>query len=364
MIKLLNLKTYQIYILKLFTVIFLKITGIFLCLVFIMNIFEEINYLQDSDVGIGYPILLTLLNTPSVLYDIFPFIFLITTQFFFINIIEKNELSSFKYSGIKNINLIKFISIITLIFGILIILIFYNTSSKFKHLYLEIKNNFSNDNKYLAVVTENGLWIKDEINNHINIINAEKINNKYLINVSITQFDKDFQLIKNIESEKANIENFNWQITNAVITKNNSFSTKQESVNFETNFNLEKINSLFSNLSSLTIWELNKLKNEYEALGYSVVEINSQKLKIYSYPIYLVVMTILSSILMLNIKYNKSIVYNLILSILMSSIIYYINYFINLIGINGKIPVVLSIWLPILILIIFSSIGLIKINEK
>ena len=35
--------------------------------------------------GIGYPILLTILNLPSILFEIFPFIILITTQFFLLN---------------------------------------------------------------------------------------------------------------------------------------------------------------------------------------------------------------------------------------------------------------------------------------
>ena len=42
-------------------------------------------------------------------------------------------------------------------------LIFYSASAKLNFLYLDIKNKYSDDNKYLAVVTKNGLWIKDEI---------------------------------------------------------------------------------------------------------------------------------------------------------------------------------------------------------
>ena len=42
-------------------------------------------------------------------------------------------------------------------------LIFYNISSNLKFYYSNIKNNFSNDNKYLAMVTKSGLWIKDEV---------------------------------------------------------------------------------------------------------------------------------------------------------------------------------------------------------
>ena len=35
----------------------------------------------------------------------------------------------------------------------------------FKFQYSNIKNSFSKDNKYLAMVTDSGLWIKDEISN-------------------------------------------------------------------------------------------------------------------------------------------------------------------------------------------------------
>ena len=48
------------------------------------------------------PIILTFLNAPSVLYEIFPFIFLIATQFFYLDLIDKNELLVFKNHGINN----------------------------------------------------------------------------------------------------------------------------------------------------------------------------------------------------------------------------------------------------------------------
>ena len=70
---------------------------------------------------------------------------------------------------------------------------------------------------------------------------------------------------------------------------------------------------IFENLSSLTIWELNRLDNDYKKLGYSVMDIKSHKIKLLAYPIYLTIMTLLAGILMLNIKYNRSKTYNLIL---------------------------------------------------
>jgi len=358
------IKTYQTYLLKNFLEILIQLTLIFFCLIFILNIFEEINYLKDLDVHFSYPLLLTFLNSPSVLYEIFPFIFLISTQFFFLRISEKNELNIFKLTGLTNFKILKFISFISLLVGILIIVFYYTFSSKLKYLHLDIKNSFSNDNKYLAVITENGLWIKDEIDEVINIINAESINDNLLKNVSITQFDKNFDLIQSIVTKKIDISKKNWKIGKANISKANFEAEEVKDLIFRSNFNVEKINSLFSNLSSLTIWELNKLKNDYKSLGYSTLEINTHMQKIYSYPIYLMIMTLFSGIIMLNIKHNKPKIFNLILGILLSVIIYYMNYFSNLLGENERMPIMVSVWIPLVVLFLFSCIGLVRINEK
>ena len=76
------------------------------------------------------------------------------------------------------------------------------------------------------------------------------------------------------------------------------------------------------------------------------------------------IMTILSATIMMNIKYDKSKVFHLIFGILLSVIIYYIHYFLGVLGKSEKIPITVSIWMPITLLIIISSIGLIRINEK
>ena len=87
------------------------------------------------------------------------------------------------------------------------VLIFYNAASKLKFLYTDIKNNFTDDNKYLAVVTDSGLWLKDEINDNTLIIKAEYIKNNFLIDVIINEFNQNFDLNKTIQSNKINIEN-------------------------------------------------------------------------------------------------------------------------------------------------------------
>ena len=118
------LKVYQNYISKQFLLTFFKTILIFTALAFILNIFEEINFFKDLDVSIGLPIFLTFLNIPSILFEIFPFIFLIITLFFFIEVIEKDEINIFKIYGITNLKIIQILSLITFCIGFLILIFF------------------------------------------------------------------------------------------------------------------------------------------------------------------------------------------------------------------------------------------------
>ena len=358
------IKTYQQYLIKSLLKNIFLISCLFLILSFLLNILEEIKFFKNLDLGISYSFLLTFLNVPSILYEIFPFIFLISTQMFFVNLFEKEELIVLKKHGLDNLVLIKILIITSLVCGILIVSLFYTFSAQMKHSYLSFKNKFTDDNKYLAVVNENGLWIKDEVDNSINIINAEIFENDTLKKLIITQMDKDFNIVKTIIGKSANIQKNTWKIKNVEVHEIEKSKVSHDQILFKTNFNKEKLNNIFSNLTSLTFFELLSMSKDYNQLGYSTLEINSHLHKLYSFPIYLMIMSLVGGILMLNIKYNKSKIVNITIGIILSVIIYYLNYFINLLGTNEKLPIIISIWLPHLILFLFCLTFLIRINEN
>jgi lipopolysaccharide export system permease protein len=359
-----KIEIHKLYLLKKFFKKIFLVSFIFFILVLIINLIEEINFLKDMNGKIFLPVWLTLLNAPSLLYEIFPFIILISTQIFFIDIIENKELFILKNLGLNNLSILKFILFITFIFSLGVVTIFYNLSSILKHQYLLIKNGFSSDNKYLAVITENGLWIRDILENKIVIINADKISGQLLLNASITEFDNNYKIQKNLISKKIDILKKNWVLNDVLISDEENNSKNVKEMTYKSNFDLKKINNLFSDLSSLTFFELVKLKKDYMLIGYSTNDIDVQLQKIYSFPFLLSIMSIISSILMINIKYQKNILLHIFIGVMLSVLIYYIGHFSSLLGSNNKIPIILSVWFPVLILSIVSSIGIVRINEK
>jgi len=357
------MKTYIKFLVNLFNVSFFKVFFTFFIIILITNILEQVAFFKELNFNFFYLIFISFLNTPSIVFEILPFIFLLSTQIFFITLIDKKELEIFKYTGLNNFKIIKIISLYVFISSLLIVIIFYNGSAILKNSYLLIKNKYADDSKYLAVITKNGLWIKDEIDGKINIVNANKVDNQFLINVSITQFNKDFEINNIINTDKVDISSNKWKLFNPLIVTNNQSESLNE-MEMNSNFDLERINSLFSNLSSLTIIELFKLRNSYIDLNYSVIDINSHLYKIINYPIYLTLMTILAAVMMFNISYQKNSFFKVSLGIFLSVVIYYINYFLNILGTNEKIPLIISIFLPMIILLIINFISIIKLNEK
>ena len=224
-------------------------------LVFILNILKEIEFFNNVNVSPLFPIFLSALNSPSIVFEMFPFIFLISTQFFFIKLFENNEIQIFKYSGLKNTSILKILSFFVFLIGLILITLYYNFSSSLQSYYLQLKNQYTKNNEYLAVINKNGLWIKDIVEDEISIINSSKIEDNYLTNSFISKFDKNYNLIRSIKSDKIDIKEKKWLIYNAQIIENNT-NSNYEIYELQSNFDLERIKNLFSNLSSLSLFQL------------------------------------------------------------------------------------------------------------
>ena len=341
----------------------LYVFSIMISLVFVLNLLSELDFFKEVEIEIYFPLFLSLLNSPAMIFEMFPFIFLIATQLFFIKLFNNNEIEVFKYSGLKNSKILIILSILSVVAGLLITILFYNLSSNLKNFYLELKSQYTTDGKYLAVITKNGLWIKDEIDEKILVINSSKIEENFLKDNFITEFDKNYNIIRNIKSEKIDITTKNWIIYNVRVYNNNNYKI-DNSLTLKTNFDYKKIKTLYSNLSSLSLLQLYELRENYIRLNYSITEVNLQLLKLVSYPLFLFLITIFSSLIMLNIKQINGTAFKISLGLFFSVIIYYFNNFFFVLGSTEKIPLIFSVFIPLAILTLLNAFMINNVNDK
>ena len=356
-------KKYHNYLVYVYLKTFVIVMVIFFGLSFVLNLFEELKFFEKYDVNTFYPLLLTLLNTPSIILELLPFITLISSMFFFIYLNDRNEIEILIANGINYLKVLIVILIATAFIGILSITAYYTLAAKLKSNYLIMKNKYTAGNEYLAVVNDSGLWIKEEINNEVNIINAQNFKENQLENLTISKLDKNFQSTEVIIAPYGDISKNKWKISDVKIYYKDGSNKTLDKLDYNSNFDGEMISNLFSNLNSLNLFELHDLSNTYKKIGYSTTEIKIHLNKIYSIPLYIILMSMIGSLVMLKLKQVKSKFFIIIVGVFLSVIVYYINYFSLLFGENEVMPVEISVWVPHLLLLLVCTFGMVRINE-
>ena len=358
------LKQYQSYLTSLFLKKFIIVSFVFFCLVVVINFFEEVKFSEKYNTEIYYSIYLSFLNAPSLIFEIFPFIFLITVKIFYLSLYDKNELKILNSNGVSNLRIIYLLISISILTGLFILMFYYSFSSSLKSKYLEIKNRFSNTNEYLAVVKDDGLWIKEEIDQSVFIIHAEKFEENTLKSITITESNKYFNSKNTIIAEKANIKSKNWNLNGVTLLDVNGKRNELKTFVHNSSFDANIISNLFSNLNSLNIYELHNLSKSYLKIGYSNTDIKIHLNKIYSMPVFFVLMTILGFVIINKLRKFETRFFIIIFGIFVSVLVYYLNYFSGILGSNGVLPIYLSVWAPLLILFLLCNIGILKVNEN
>ncbi|MFL2903054.1 MAG: LptF/LptG family permease [Candidatus Pelagibacter sp.] len=201
-------------------------------------------------------------------------------------------------------------------------------------------------------------------NGNIYIINATNYKKNNLENLKITELDQNYNLLNTIVSDNADINKKLWVLTNVKIYSQERKTEYKLKYEYLSSFNGKIISNLYSNLNSLNIFQLNKLKENYKSIGYSATEVRLHLNKIYSLPLYLTLTTVIGALLMFKLNYIKSKFFLIVIGVLVSVIFYYINYFSILFGKNETLPVAVSIWLPHVIIFLICAFVSIRLNEN
>jgi len=349
---------------------FLKVVGnmcfAFFCLGFFINLFEEINFFKDFDISIKTPLALSLLFVPSLIYNMFPFIVLLSGIYFFLKIKKNDEITAMKVSGMSNFSIILIPSLVSLFLGIIFVTSINPITSIMIKKYESIKGFYKIDQEYLAAITVNGIWIKEKGNGRNNIIRSSNLQNNHLMNLTIYEFDSEQNFIRRIEAKSANINSFTWELKEVQIIDSNGniLSNNIEKLSYISSYDIKKIKSLYSNLDTVSFWSLKKEIKLLEDRGYSTSEMRAKLQRSLAFPLFLLSMVLLSGVFTLGLYFKDNNWTYIFVAVITSVLVFYFNDFSAALGKTGKLPILISVWMPILIIFIFSSVGLIHANQK
>jgi lipopolysaccharide export system permease protein len=364
MLKSINRYIIYEYIKSLFVVI-----AVMLSIILLINLLDEFNFFKSKkDLKFVFFIIFTILKIPNVLINLFPFIVLFSGIVFYLKIYNHNEVISLRVMGYSNIKIILIPALTSFVVGYVIVFLIVPLSSSMLKYYEDLRSEY-NETKNLVFVNETGIWILDKNENEKNIIRIQKISKDFstLNQISIYNYDSSNNFIKRIDADEGIIKDKNWQLNKVHIISANKKNNKENYLNsyiYTSNININELKNVYKNTETTSLLDINKQMLILEDKGYSTIDLRIRYQKLISFPVYLLAMSILSGLMIINLgktsNYLKYGIYGVIISI----IIYFLNDLSITIAKSGLISVDFSVWIPIFLIILINLVGITQVNAK
>ena len=364
MLKSINRYIINEYIKSLFVVI-----TVMLSIVLLINLLDEFNFFKSKkDLKFIFFIIFTILKLPNVLINLFPFIVLFGGIVFYLKIYNHNEVISLRVMGYSNIQIILIPALTSFVIGYIIVFLIVPFSSSMLKYYEDLRSEY-NETKNLVFVNETGIWILDKNEKEKNIIRIEKISKDFsaVSQITIYNYDSSNNFIKRIDATEGLIKDKNWQLNKVHIISSNKKNNKENylnNYNYISNVNINELKNVYKNTDTTSLLDINKEMSILEDKGYSTIDLRIRYQKLISFPIYLLAMSILSGLMIINLgktsNYLKYGTYGVIISI----IIYFLNDLSITIAKSDIISVDFSVWIPIFLIILINLVGITQVNAK
>ena len=364
MLKSINRYIINEYMKSLFVVI-----AVMLSIILLINLLDEFNFFKSKkDLKFIFFLIFTVLKIPNVLINLFPFIVLFAGIVFYLKIYNHNEVISLRVMGYSNIQIILIPALTSFVIGYIIVFLIVPFSSSMLRYYEDLRSEY-NETKNLVFVNETGIWILDKNEKEKNIIRIEKINKDFSVvsQITIYNYDASNNFIRRIDATEGTIKDKNWLLNKVniiSINKKNNKDNYLNNYNYTSNVNISELKNVYKNTETTSLLDINKEMLILEDKGYSTVDLRIRYQKLISLPIYLLSMSILSGLMIINLgktsNYLKYGSYGVIISI----IIYFLNDLSITIAKSGIISVDFSVWIPIFLIILINLVGITQVNAK
>ncbi|CAO6127282.1 COG0795 Predicted permeases [Candidatus Pelagibacterales bacterium] len=364
MLKSINRYIINEYIKSLFIVI-----AVMLSIVLIINLLDEFDFFKSKkDLKFIFFIIFTILKIPNLLINLFPFIVLFGGIVFYLKIYNHNEVISLRVMGYSNIQIILIPALTSFVIGYIIVFLIVPFSSSMLRYYEDLRSEYD-ETKNLVFVNETGIWILDKNEKEKNIIRIEKISKNFSVvsQITIYNYDSSNNFIRRIDATEGFIKDKNWQLNKVHIISSNKKNNKENylnNYNYISNVNINELKNVYKNSDTTSLLDISKEMSILEDKGYSTIDLRIRYQKLISFPIYLLAMSILSGLMIINLEKTSNYLKYGSYGVIISVMIYFLNDLSITIAKSGIISVDFSVWIPIFLIILINLVGITQVNAK
>lgn len=342
------------YFARKFVWTFALVFGVFLGILLLIDIAEQLRKFDSSEVSLTELVALSALNVPETLYRILPLIIILSTVALFLALARSSELVVTRASGRSAMGALIAPVLVALAIGIAAVAIFNPIVAATSKEYEARSRAYASGDASVLSVSEDGLWLRQGSEDGQTVIHAQEANldGTRLRYASFMTFDREGLPIRRIETETATLVEGAWLLIGAKIWPLAGSDNPERDSQFHAGYRLpseltpDQIRDSFGTPSAIPIWDLPAFIDRLDRAGFSARSYRVWFQMELALPFMLVSMVLIGAgFTMRHTRFGRTGI--MVLSaVLLGFGLFFIRNFAQVLGQNGQIPITLAAWAP------------------
>lgn len=344
------------YIALRFAGTFLRVLGIFVVLLFVIDIIEQIRVGQGSDQTLGQAAFMAVLNAPRSIYAILPLVMILAAITSFLGFSRSSELVVIRAAGRSGLQFLAIPLLVSLLIGTLCVAAFNPIAAATYRAFQvrDAERQARAGGQTVLSVSEGGLWLRQGDDQAQVVIHADRAAGDLsgFQNVRMLFLDPEGKPMRRIEAANARLESPDWVLGAARswdLSAENPAASVQDlppGTRLPTDLTEDRIRDGFGEPRGVSFWDLPDHIANLERAGLSALPHRVQMQMEMALPVLLAAMVMVAAgFSMRHARAGKT--GQLVLMALAAGFaIFFLRNFAQVLGENGQIPVLVAAWIP------------------
>jgi lipopolysaccharide export system permease protein len=344
----------QRYIARRFILSFLGVLGVFLLMLTLFDLVEQIRRFGSTDATFGAIVRLTLLRVPESLYQILPLIVILATLALFLALARSSELVVTRASGRSAIRSLVAPCIVAGLIGVLGVALVNPLVAATSKRYEQVAGRYLGGDPSTLSISREGLWLRQGGDAGQTVIRASRANldGTQLFDVTFLGFSTEATARYRIEAAQAELVPGAWAITDAkewrfdVEGNIEIAAVEMAETSLPSNLTRGQILDSFGTPSAIPIWDMPEFIAQLETAGFSA---RAHRMFLHmelAMPLLLVAMVLVGAGFTMRHTRSGRTGLMVLMALGLGFALFFIRNFAQVLGENGQIPILLAAWGP------------------
>ncbi|MGR3616658.1 MAG: LPS export ABC transporter permease LptG [Paracoccaceae bacterium] len=335
---------------------FLMIGAIFMALIIMVDIIEQVRRFEGEDVSFGQMLLITLLSAPAAISEILPLIMILSTIVLFVGLARSSELVVTRATGRSGIRALAAPITMAMVIGGLTVTTLNPIVAATSRRAQELIDEYRNGGTAVLSLSGEGLWLRQGGFHGQSVIHANGYSGAAaqieLLDVTIIAFGSQNTPVRQIRAETAKLNGTDWVLKNAkawpLATGLNpeTHSATHDELHLPTTLTEERIRDSIGRPSGVSIYNMQETIRELNEAGFSTRRYEVWFQVELARPLFLIAMVLVgAAFTMRHTRFGGTGV-AVLAAVLLGFSLYFVRNFAQVLGENGQLPVALAAWAP------------------